>query len=875
MIDPETWAKTIVEHLERRGVVGVLLPEDASSANDRFVPRRAIVKYGWAGDTSADTIISFKILAPKNQDFVTHDKSDYRVRTLLSPDWGDEWEDVVIEIPGGSLLKKSIVIDEANRFRIGIRIEDKPDGSGYSRYIILENLRQRNGFIHAIRITQTNLPALRALRPYGIDEDIYYRASGLIGLLDDSKTRLDFVPCALLPEKVRRPRQGLTIDESIQQGLLSTHTAELFQNKGYPNLYKFQEKSMSEIGRWFDNGPEAAAILLTVGTAAGKTEAFLMPLLDRLSEDRLYLGVQGLFVYPTKALQADQARRFFEYSARFNEGRINKISIGVLNGDTPFDIDTLSQLEKRGEFRSPFSKCPASGCDGQIMFTIDANGKNLYSAPLCANCGTDFPWLRIHQRQIKDNYPHILLITPDTLHRQVSNTFAWQGQAMFGRQVHVCQHCGMCIPASTKTLRGEKPCGCNEPLSAPVSLCPSIIVFDEAHLLKGMFGSQVALLISRIRNIALQHGHRPVMIGASATIASPHEFGKQLFGGTVKIIEGEEELTDESPTRYHLFFMPVKVSVLNAVGHTLTGGFIADRDADETNRVLLFSDAKRTVYQLQSTLPEFYATETSSFIEELFCKTDSHTGDLSPEKRRSVEIAFDRCEIRVLLATQTLEVGVDFENLHLELQTGATYSYNDYIQRVGRAGRKGASALVICILRPQVPLDNYYYEHCRELVRFSEHTLDEIPLRSDNPFLIERHIPAAIQDYLIGLEEGAKLMWFVSNAVKALRDNAVQVRSYLAEVFIPPHALEPDLITGVIDDGIREIISHLGANTNSNAKTSELLKEHIQLSIRSTDVDIPVYSDDFEQHMGISLSEEISDEDSDEPPDYDEEVVEQ
>jgi len=873
MINPQIWAKTIADHLERRGVIGTLLPEDASSGSDRYAPRRVLIKYGWTGTSSADTTISFKILAPENHDFVDRDSGTYKIKTFLSEDWGDEWEDVVINIPGGSPLKIGVVIDETHRFRVGIKIEDKVQEDGYTRYIILENLRQRNGFLHAIRISQTRLPDFRAIRPYGIDEDIYYRASGLIGFLNDSKTRLDFIPYALLPETVRRPLPGPSINEAIQQGVLSQQTASLFSNKGYPSLYQFQVDSMLEIRHWLDNGPQDTAILLTVGTAAGKTEAFLLPLLDKLAEDKQYLGVQGLFVYPMKALQGDQARRFFEYLAAFNEGRIHPISIGMLNGDTPFDINNLSQLEKRGEYRSPFSKCPMASCDGHIMFTIDADGKNLYSPPLCGECGTSFPWLRIHQTQIRDSYPHILLITPDTLHRQVSNSFAWRGQAMFGRQVHVCESCGMYTPASTKTLRGGKACGCNEALSAPVSLCPSLIVFDEAHLFKGMFGNQVSLLISRIRSIAYQHGHHPVMIGASATIASPLEFGRQLFGGNVKVITGQERPTDESPTRYHLFFMPVKVTVLNAVGHTLTGCFIADRDHDEINRVLIFSDSKRTVYQLQATLPEFYATEAGTFVEELFCKTDSHTGDLTAEKRRSVEIKFDQGELRVLLATQTLEVGVDFKNLHLELQTGATYSYNDYIQRVGRAGR-GAPALIICILRPQVPLDNYYYEHCRELVRFSEHTLDEVPLRSDNPFLIERHIPAAIQDYLIGLEPGAKLMWFIRDAAKALTDNATHVKSYLSQVFIPAHALESDLISDVIDEGIRELGAHLRANANSSSSTSNLLEQYIQLSIRSTDVDIPIYSDDFEQHMGISLSGEISDEDADEPSDDDEELVE-
>src|SRR5262249_40585199 len=149
-------------------------------------------------------------------------------------------------------------------------------------------------------------------------------------------------------------------------------------------------------------------------------------------------------------------------------------------------------------------------------------------------------------------------------------------------------------------------------------------------------------------------------------------------GGPIALVRGREEVHPEEPSRYHLFVMPVQVTVLNAVGHLLAGCFAADAAAGETNRILIFSDAKRTVYQLQASLPEFYSTLGTAILPDgpQSAPTRSHTADLPQEERRNVEAAFDRSEIRVLLATQTLEVGVDFRNLQLELQAGATYSYN-------------------------------------------------------------------------------------------------------------------------------------------------------------------------------------------------------
>lgn len=859
MNDPRLWATTIADYLEQRGVVGVLQPDDGSGANDRFVPRRVELSYRWQGEAPAMTEIYFRINAPADRPFVNNQTENYSVRTSLSNSWGNEWEDAEILVP--PILQLEAEIHEVARFRLKIKItDDVQDDGSHIRTVSVENLNQR-GTVHSIRVHETSLPEVLAIRNSGLEEDRYYKASGLIGFLDREADRIEFSPYAIIPERPRRPAVGPLISEAVEAGLISERTASLFTSKGYPNLFEFQANSIAKIGEWLDNGPQASAILLTVGTAAGKTEAFGIPLLDRLANDEPIAGTRGLFVYPTKALQTDQARRFFEYLAIFNQGREHPLSIGFVNGDVQLSIEDISRLEKRGMFRSPFARCPAAGCSGEIRFTIDQNGADLPpgSSPFCEQCGQTYSWIRFYRKQISSRPPTILLITPDTLNRQISDGFAWSSQTLFGRPVHICSGCGDYRPSSTKTLRGGESCKiCSLPLEEPVSVAPDLIAFDEAHMLKGIFGSNVALMISRMRKIAATYGHRPVFVASSATIADPVEFGMQLFGGSVEVVTGRELESDDAPTRYHLFFMPVRVTVLNAVGHTLSGCFLADANNGETNRVLLFSDSKRTVYQLEMSLPAFYATEANSFAGGQMPTTRSHTGDLSYEERQKIELAFDRGEIRVLLATQTLEVGVDFDNLQLEIQTGATYSYNDYIQRVGRAGRKGVQALVICILRPQVPLDYYYYEHCRELIQFSESTLDDVPLRSDNFFLIEQQVPSAIQDFLINSEDGARLMWFVQDAGRALVNKSDELDGYLYDVFLTDHALEPDLIRAAIQRSIGKV--RAAFQGVRQGMTAEVMAPLIKVAIRNTDVQISVESDDFNDHRGISIAGEIDDE---------------
>lgn len=875
-MDPLIWSNTITDNLERMGVVGSLLPRGASDANDRYQPNRVFVNYAWSGQISAATLITFKIHAPQDREGFTDSVNGWNIHTRPSIDsWGDEWEDVIIEIPSGSSLNRSEEFHAAGRFRIRVSIIDQIGESNiFNRHILLENLRETGGMLCAIRIHQTNLPTLHPVRPYGIAEDIYYRAGGLVGSLDETLRQLVFAPYALLPEPIRRPVLGPSLEQATEESLLIPEFADLLREQGINNLWQFQADSIREIRSWLREGPKSEAILLTGGTAAGKTEAFLLPLLETLVEDRLHLGVKGIFVYPTKALEGDQARRFFEYLSKFNQGRQHPISIGVLDGDTPWNLEAVIDQESQGELRSPFSECPF--CSHQIRFSVDSQGNNL-DVPTCSECHATFPWIRISRPDIQKHWPNLLLTIPDMLHRKLSDEFAWMSHAMFGRGVHYCEDCSEYTATTHRSLDGRRNCSCGRPFPQAVSLCPSMIVFDEAHILKGLFGSQVAILIARIKAIARRFGHNPVIVGASATIASPDDFGQQLFGGQVLIITGQEQfLIDEAPTRYHLFLMPVQITVLYAVGNILTGCFLADQHANERNRILVFSDSKRTVYQLEASLPEFYANIPGTVIgdDNANFTTRSHTGDLGADERRRIESAFDSGELRVLLATQTLEVGVDFDNLQLELQTGATYSYNDYIQRVGRAGRRGVQALVVCILRPQVPLDYYYFEHCRELVQFSPETLDDIPLRTDNPFLVERHAPAAIQDYLIGAEEGAQLIWRPANAARLLQTNRADVESYLTQIFVRPYSWDADLIQTAIEQGIERSLSVLTAHSNSGG-TAERMSELIQLSVRATDISVPIESEDFDLHRGISLSGELAEEEfedllepeSDEEPD--------
>lgn len=113
----------------------------------------------------------------------------------------------------------------------------------------------------------------------------------------------------------------LPIDEIISRVLLE---------KGIEKLYKFQEDAVKKILQGSD-------IVVTAPTASGKTEAFCIPILQKIAEEVSRFGplrkgegvIRAIFVYPTKALSRDQLPKIRELAEPLG------VRAAVLDGDTP------------------------------------------------------------------------------------------------------------------------------------------------------------------------------------------------------------------------------------------------------------------------------------------------------------------------------------------------------------------------------------------------------------------------------------------------------------------------------------------------------------------------------------------------------------
>ncbi|HJM01143.1 MAG TPA: DEAD/DEAH box helicase [Nitrosopumilus sp.] len=120
--------------------------------------------------------------------------------------------------------------------------------------------------------------------------------------------------------KNSEPKMGCKVNELG----LDEKIADFLNQLKIKQFYKFQEDAIQEIV-FGEN------IIIEAPTASGKTEAFLIPVIQRIKKESNEGKVFAIFVYPTKALARDQFPKIQEFANKI------KINVKVFDGDTKID----------------------------------------------------------------------------------------------------------------------------------------------------------------------------------------------------------------------------------------------------------------------------------------------------------------------------------------------------------------------------------------------------------------------------------------------------------------------------------------------------------------------------------------------------------
>lgn len=132
-------------------------------------------------------------------------------------------------------------------------------------------------------------------------------------------------------------------------------------------------------------------------------------------------------------------------------------------------------------------------------------------------------------------------------------------------------------------------------------------------------------------------------------------------------------------------------------------------------------------------------------MEPVRLEVDEDTGYISIEERQKRELAFRNGDVDLLVATPTLELGIDIGDLSCVGLMKSPPSPASYVQRVGRAGRSSKISLANAFMF-QNPIDLYYFENPQELI--SGNVLAPV-INVENSYILERHIHSLILEELL------------------------------------------------------------------------------------------------------------------------------
>jgi ATP-dependent Lhr-like helicase len=200
------------------------------------------------------------------------------------------------------------------------------------------------------------------------------------------------------------------------------------------------------------------------------------------------------------------------------------------------------------------------------------------------------------------------------------------------------------------------------------------VIVDEIHAMAGdKRGAHLALSLERLEALA---DRRPLRVGLSAT-QHPIETTARMLVGVAP--ERRCEIVDLGTRRDLDVAIEVPGSELGAVAPHEQWDEILDRVAEHVGAhrtTLVFVNTRRLAERLAHRLAERLGEE----------QVAAHHGSLSKERRLRVEERLRAGDLRALVATASLELGIDIGPVELVCQIGSPRSVATLLQRVGRSG---------------------------------------------------------------------------------------------------------------------------------------------------------------------------------------------
>lgn len=523
--------------------------------------------------------------------------------------------------------------------------------------------------------------------------------------------------------------------------------------------------------------PKEKELLLSMPTGGGKTEAFMIPLLSHIylqKQAGASSGIKSIIIYPTNALANDQAFRFVEMLYKVNRKlseagarREDLITIGILSGDTPNKSKDLIQ-------ESLIKICPRCGVSDRWDREKSKNEGILVCNNVLDNgdiCGTSLDFCRLRKEDIISSPPDILITNPDEINFALQSPrylplFNTKIESIIFDEVHIYQGVFGCHIAHL--LRRLEDMMQYKPLYIGMSA-----TIGNAKELAALLFDETKENIKYIRNENNQYQTDEVI--------------KTRLHALIKPYLRDVKRTRDGQTRNkYVRTMTVALSISLFIAH-----LIAD---SHFRKSIVFTNYRADADDLAGYLKEREILDVRHYFKDIIEKVNNgkelsvedkeicdfmyqwskviideihnvnpemevgwNRGGLEKEDRiRSIhrfsrnnimsDEADDANPVDIMVATKSLEVGIDIGDVTTVINSSAPFTVNEYVQRVGRGGRKKDS-LALTIINPENAIDSHMKTHFVEYVSPTPASFEDAPIIINNSVIVERHVKARVADY--------------------------------------------------------------------------------------------------------------------------------
>lgn len=280
------------------------------------------------------------------------------------------------------------------------------------------------------------------------------------------------------------------------------------------------------------------------------------------------------------------------------------------------------------------------------------------------------------------------------------------------------------------------------------------VIIDEMHTYRGVFGSHVANVIRRLKRVAQFYGAKPQFILTSATIGNPAELAERLIEAPVHLIDQDGSARGER--HFMIYNPPVVDAALGLRKSAVHESVRLSQDLLKYNvQSVVFARSRRGVEMLLKYLQEQESREQRPEISEQRIESSQSNYSLLsnfsslirgyrsgylPSQRREIEKGLRDGAVKLVVATNALELGIDIGGLGAALLVGYPGAIASVRQQAGRAGRGDAPAAAILVATAS-PLDQFLAHHPEY---FFARSPEQALINPDHLLILLNHLRCAL-----------------------------------------------------------------------------------------------------------------------------------